>query len=131
MLIDVQNLSALKRLRILALQSNRVTKIEGLEGLENLEELYLSHNGVKRLEGLEHNVRPISALIYHTQELPDRTLDVLVEAHHPRHRQQFHLRAREHLAPESIDGVVGETYTLTFISLRALSLNSYPDATLR
>lgn len=65
MLIEVQNLSALRRLRILALQSNRITQIEGLDGLENLEELYLSHNGVKRLEGLERNVRPISALIDH------------------------------------------------------------------
>jgi protein phosphatase 1 regulatory subunit 7 len=39
------------------LQSNRITKIEGLEGLESLEELYLSHNGVLRIEGLESNVR--------------------------------------------------------------------------
>ena len=30
--------------------------IENLESLENLEELYLSHNGVERIEGLEHNV---------------------------------------------------------------------------
>jgi protein phosphatase 1 regulatory subunit 7 len=52
-----QNLSSLKRLKILALQSNRITKIEGLEGLENLEDLYLSHNGIIRMEGLEHNVR--------------------------------------------------------------------------
>jgi protein phosphatase 1 regulatory subunit 7 len=47
----------LKRLKILALQSNRITKIEGLDGLENLEDLYLSHNGIVRMEGLEHNVR--------------------------------------------------------------------------
>lgn len=116
MLIDVQNLSALKRLKILALQSNRITKIEGLDGLENLEELYLSHNGVKRLEGLEHNVRHISTLIDHIKGLSNRTLDCVDEAHHSRHRQQFHLRAREHLAPESIDGVVGEIRILTSVS---------------
>jgi Leucine Rich Repeat. len=46
----------LKRLKILALPSNRITKLEGLEALENLEELYLSHNGIKRLEGVGHNV---------------------------------------------------------------------------
>lgn len=43
-------------MRILSIQSNRLTKIEGLEGLVNLEELYLSHNGLKKLEGLEKNV---------------------------------------------------------------------------
>lgn len=31
--------------------------MEGLEGLENLEELYLSHNGIEKIEGLEKNVR--------------------------------------------------------------------------
>lgn len=51
-----QNLDKLKKLKILSLQSNRITKLENLEGLENLEELYLSHNGVERIEGLEHNV---------------------------------------------------------------------------
>lgn len=36
--------------------SNRLTKIEGLEQLRNLEELYLSHNAIEKLEGLENNV---------------------------------------------------------------------------
>jgi len=45
----------LKRLRILALQSNRIRKVENLDALESLEELYLSHNGIDRLENLEHN----------------------------------------------------------------------------
>lgn len=29
-----------------------MTKIEGLDSLINLEELYLSHNGLTRIEGL-------------------------------------------------------------------------------
>jgi protein phosphatase 1 regulatory subunit 7 len=33
-----------------------------LEGLTNLEEIYLSHNGLKKIEGLEHNVRPFFTL---------------------------------------------------------------------
>lgn len=44
-------------------QSNRITKIEGLQNLLNLRELYLSHNGIEVIEGLENNVRhqqPIS-----------------------------------------------------------------------
>lgn len=36
---------------------NRLTKIEGLETLIELEELYLSHNGLTIVEGLEYNVR--------------------------------------------------------------------------
>jgi len=44
-------------LKILALQSNRITTLEGLEGLESLEDLHLSHNGIRRIEGLERNVR--------------------------------------------------------------------------
>lgn len=51
-----QNLGTFSSLRILSIQSNRLTKIEGLDGLVNLEELYLSHNGLKKLEGLEKNV---------------------------------------------------------------------------
>lgn len=43
--------------RWLSLQSNRLTKIEGLQSLANLRELYLSHNGIEVIEGLENNVR--------------------------------------------------------------------------
>lgn len=53
----VQNLSALQKLRILSIQSNRIVKLEGLENLKELEELYISHNGLERLEGLDNNVR--------------------------------------------------------------------------
>ena len=31
-------------------------KIEGLHGLSKLRELYISHNGIEKLEGLEDNV---------------------------------------------------------------------------
>ena len=31
--------------------------MENLEELESLEELYLSHNGLSKIEGLEKNVR--------------------------------------------------------------------------
>ncbi|KAG0705654.1 L domain-like protein [Suillus ampliporus] len=50
-----QNLDKLGRLKILSLQSNRIKKIECLDQLVDLEELYLSHNGVERLEGLDNN----------------------------------------------------------------------------
>lgn len=65
------------------MQSNRITKIEGLEELENLEQLYLSHNGVERLEGLEKNVSRFSfnsrrdlALIGCALQVKLTTLDV-------------------------------------------------------
>jgi Leucine-rich repeat (LRR) protein len=51
-----QNLSTFSSLKILSLQSNRITKLENLEDLVNLEELYLSHNGLKKIEGLDKNV---------------------------------------------------------------------------
>ncbi|KAF7978812.1 hypothetical protein HWV62_44587 [Athelia sp. TMB] len=53
----LENLGSLKRLKILSIQSNRITKIENLESLENLEDIYLSHNGITRLEGLDHNLK--------------------------------------------------------------------------
>jgi Leucine-rich repeat (LRR) protein len=56
MFVTPQNLSSFSSLRILSLQSNRITKIQGLESLVSLEELYLSHNGLSKLEGLENNV---------------------------------------------------------------------------
>ena len=42
----------LKKLKLLSIQSNRITEIEGLEELTLLEELYLSHNGIKCIGGL-------------------------------------------------------------------------------
>ena len=51
-----QNLSALKNLKILSIQSNRLTEIMGLEGLVSLEEFYISHNAIKEITGLENNV---------------------------------------------------------------------------
>jgi len=33
-----------------------LTAIEGLEELENLEEVYVSHNGITHISGLDHNV---------------------------------------------------------------------------
>jgi Leucine Rich repeats (2 copies) len=41
---------SLKALRKLSLQSNRLASMAGLQGCEALEELYLSHNGIERLE---------------------------------------------------------------------------------
>lgn len=52
-----KNLTAFSSLKILSIQSNRITKMENLEGLAALEELYLSHNGLTKIEGLEKNVR--------------------------------------------------------------------------
>lgn len=48
-----QNLDALSNLRIISIQSNRLTNITGLSNLPNLEELYLSHNAITDLSGLE------------------------------------------------------------------------------
>jgi protein phosphatase 1 regulatory subunit 7 len=52
-----QNLSSLKKLKILSIQSNRITVLAGLEELESLEELYISHNGIAKIEGLAQNKR--------------------------------------------------------------------------
>jgi protein phosphatase 1 regulatory subunit 7 len=51
-----QGLESLKKLKILSMQSNRITKLEGLEELKELDQLYLSHNGIEKIEGLEQNV---------------------------------------------------------------------------
>jgi protein phosphatase 1 regulatory subunit 7 len=50
-----QNLDALQNLRIISIQSNRLTNITGVSNLPNLEELYLSHNAITDLTGLENN----------------------------------------------------------------------------
>lgn len=42
-------------MRIISIQSNRLTSLTGLSALPNLEELYLSHNAVTELSGLESN----------------------------------------------------------------------------
>lgn len=50
-----QNISTLSALKILSIQSNRITTLEdsGLSELKNLEELYISHNGLTKIQGLE------------------------------------------------------------------------------
>lgn len=50
--------------------------MENLENLVNLEELYLSHNGLKKIEGLEKNVRRQSPLSH----LPSPLTPVLPSA---------------------------------------------------
>ena len=44
-------------------QSNRLIKIENLDGLVNLEQLYLSHNGIEAIEGLDKLVSILPLLI--------------------------------------------------------------------
>ena len=44
-------------------QSNRLIKIENLDGLVNLEQLYLSHNGIEAIEGLDKLVSSLTVLI--------------------------------------------------------------------
>lgn len=50
---------------MLHLQNNRLTKIEGLQSLVNLRELYLSHNGIEVIEGLENNVSRLWLTLLH------------------------------------------------------------------
>lgn len=58
--------------QLLPLQNNRLTKIEGLQSLVNLRELYLSHNGIEVIEGLENNVSRLGLTLqqYCCPELP-------------------------------------------------------------
>ena len=51
----LEGIAHLSRLRVLSMQSNRVVSLVAPRPLEmpNLEELYLSHNGVERIEGLQ------------------------------------------------------------------------------
>lgn len=51
--VRCQCLDKLQKLRVLSIQSNRITKLEGLDTLGSLEELYISHNGLTQIEGLD------------------------------------------------------------------------------
>jgi protein phosphatase 1 regulatory subunit 7 len=66
----VQGMEALKKLKILSIQSNRIAKLEGLEELESLEQLYLSHNGIKKIEGLERNVSQAKSSSHRQRDNP-------------------------------------------------------------
>ena len=67
---------------------NRITKMEGLETLVALEELYLSHNGLTEIGGLEKNVCRLWILLL-TASLTDRHIAFPIgEPHHARHCQQ-------------------------------------------
>ncbi|KAG2410977.1 Protein phosphatase 1 regulatory inhibitor subunit PPP1R7-like protein [Vigna angularis] len=50
--IKVVNLCGLNCIKKISLQSNRLTSMTGFEGCIALEELYLSHNGISKMEGL-------------------------------------------------------------------------------
>uniref|UniRef100_A0A251J0H3 Protein phosphatase 1 regulatory subunit 7 n=1 Tax=Manihot esculenta TaxID=3983 RepID=A0A251J0H3_MANES len=50
--IKAVNLCGLKCIKKLSLQSNRLTSMKGFEECVALEELYLSHNGITKMEGL-------------------------------------------------------------------------------
>ncbi len=43
---------------LLSIQSNRIVSMKtGLEELTELDQLYISHNGLQEIEGLEKNVK--------------------------------------------------------------------------
>ena len=48
--VQIEGLSSLTALRKMSIQSNRLESISGLEHCTALEELYLSHNGIRRIE---------------------------------------------------------------------------------
>lgn len=50
--IKAVNLCGLKCIKKISLQSNRLTSTTGFEDCVALEELYLSHNGISKMEGL-------------------------------------------------------------------------------
>jgi protein phosphatase 1 regulatory subunit 7 len=54
-----KNLSTFTNLKILSIQSNRLTSLTGLSHLPQLEELYVSHNALIETNGLgsNHNLR--------------------------------------------------------------------------
>ncbi len=56
LLMKKQNMSQLKNLKILSIQSNRLTQISGISELPNLEELYISHNALTEISNLDNNV---------------------------------------------------------------------------
>ena len=51
----MKGLDTLSNLKILSIQSNRLTAITGLSCLHNLEELHISHNLLTSIDGLDHN----------------------------------------------------------------------------
>lgn len=55
-LMKKQNVSHLKNLKILSIQSNRLTQISGISELPNLEELYISHNALTEISNLDNSV---------------------------------------------------------------------------
>ena len=55
MLTAWKNISHLQNLKILSIQSNRLTAISGLDDLVQLEELYLAYNALTEISNLSHN----------------------------------------------------------------------------
>ncbi|KAL9128236.1 MAG: hypothetical protein Q9217_003052 [Psora testacea] len=51
-----KNISHLQNLKILSLQSNRLSRLSGVSNLPNLEEIYISHNALTEISGLHNNV---------------------------------------------------------------------------
>jgi protein phosphatase 1 regulatory subunit 7 len=48
-------MSGLPKLRLLSIQSNRIRSLAPLSNVPTLEELYISHNALESLEGIESN----------------------------------------------------------------------------
>ncbi|MCJ1288412.1 hypothetical protein MMC26_007769 [Xylographa opegraphella] len=72
LLIFRQNLSTLSNLKILSLQSNRISQITGLSSLPSLTELYISHNSLRSITGLE-NVHFLRVLDISNNMIPNLT----------------------------------------------------------
>lgn len=83
---SLEGIESLRNLRILSIQSNRLTSLDHLETLSKLEELYVSHNGIAKLKGLEHNHE------LNTLDFGANKVDSLEGVQHLRKMSQFWVR---------------------------------------
>lgn len=73
------------------MQANRITKLENLDKLVNLTDLYVSENGIEKIEGLENNK------LIQTLDVAKNRITIIENVEHLVNLEEFWVRALDYL----------------------------------
>jgi protein phosphatase 1 regulatory subunit 7 len=99
----------LSNLKIISIQSNRLTEITGLSSLLNLEELYIADNALTQISGLESNAS------LRVIDISRNRIDKLVGIGHLQHLEEFWASSNQFSSFDEVEKELGDKKELATV----------------
>ena len=120
-----KNISSLHNLKILSIQSNRLTQISGLSDLSNLEELYISHNALTEISGLDSNSR------LRVLDISNNQVSHLTSLKHLAHLEELWASSNQISSFEEVEKELGDKQELSTVYFEGNPLQTRSPAVYR